>query len=34
MASHTIGVRDVRYRYREAIDAGSDHGLVEATLLL
>ena len=32
MASSTIEVLDVRYRYHDAIEAGSDHGLVEATI--
>ena len=34
MADRTLEVRDVRYRYRDAIEAGSDHGLVAATLSL
>ena len=34
MASSAFEVRDVRYRYRDAIEAGSDHGIVEATLRL
>lgn len=34
MASCALKVLDVRYRYRDAIEAGSDHGLVEATIRL
>lgn len=34
MADNALGVREVRYRYRDAIEAGSDHGIVEATLNL
>lgn len=34
MASSALAVLDVRYRYRDAIEAGSDHGLVEATIRL
>jgi hypothetical protein len=34
MASHDIEILDVRYRYGDSIEAGSDHGLVEATLSL
>lgn len=34
MADDAFEVRDVRYRYHEAISAGSDHGLVEATISL
>jgi endonuclease/exonuclease/phosphatase family metal-dependent hydrolase len=32
MVDESWDVRHVRYRYEEAIEAGSDHGLVEATL--
>ena len=32
LASSGIEPRDVRYRYLDAIEAGSDHGIVEATL--
>ena len=32
MATEGFEVRGVRYRYQQAIDAGSDHGLVEAAL--
>jgi hypothetical protein len=32
MADESWDVRHVSYRYDEAIEAGSDHGLVEATL--
>jgi len=34
LASSGIEPRDVRYRYLDAIEAGSDHGIVEATLNL
>lgn len=34
MASSTFDVLDVRYRYRDAVEAGSDHALVETTLRL
>lgn len=34
MTDDAFEVRDVRYRYREAIAAGSDHGLVEAAVSL
>ena len=34
MADRTLDVLDVRYRYLDAIEAGSDHGLVQATLSL
>jgi endonuclease/exonuclease/phosphatase family metal-dependent hydrolase len=34
MASSALEVLDVRHRYRDAIEAGSDHGLVEATVRL
>lgn len=34
MADSALEVRDVRYRYRDAVEAGSDHGMVEATLSL
>jgi len=34
MADSALAVLDVRYRYRDAIEAGSDHGLVGATISL
>lgn len=34
MADSALELRDVRYRYQDAIEAGSDHGTVEATLRL
>ncbi len=34
MTDRSVGVGDVRYRYRDAVEAGSDHGMVEATLSL
>jgi hypothetical protein len=34
LASSELEVLNVRYRYRNAIEAGSDHGLVEATISL
>lgn len=32
MANSAVELLNVRYRYRDAIEAGSDHGLVEATI--
>ena len=34
MVDKAFEVRDVRYRYCEAITAGSDHALVEASISL
>ena len=34
LVSHAFGPTRVRYRYDESIEAGSDHGLVEATLVV